>query len=308
MHSSPRGDLGRTAPAARRADLTARPCRRRSVSAPPSRRRPRSPQPSRAARSTGRLPRAPVARPRSAPAGGNRGIYGGGQVHPRQFAGRPTGHRGRCVAAHDAYAGAGCATPTITPGSPGSGCCRGSPGCGCRRRGAGGERVRRGGAGAGGAGGAAGGDRSGAGAGARTARRARHRLTGRAKSRSGRGIDLRRGHLGARHHGHPLRRRRPLASAADREGVRRTLVTVLDRVPHQVGAEVSRQYAALQAAGLGDIRASPSPSCPSPRAAAAGCCRPPPSPPCGPGSPSTHRIRTPVPSPPPARPPGRSPR
>ncbi|GAA0509647.1 dynamin family protein [Streptomyces antimycoticus] len=33
-----------------------------------------------------------------------------------------------------------------------------------------------------------------------------------------------------------------------------TLVTVLDRVPHQVGAEVSRQYAALlTAAGLGDI-------------------------------------------------------
>ncbi len=80
-----------------------------------------------------------------------------------------------------------------------------------------------------------------------------------------------------------------------------TLVTVLDRVPHQVVAEVSRQYGALLTkAGLGDVPGSPSPNCPSPPGAA-GCCRPAPWRRCGPGSRTGRRTSGPGTTPWPVR-------
>lgn len=74
---------------------------------------------------------------------------------------------------------------------------------------------------------------------------------------------------------------------------RATLITVLDRVPHQVLAEVSRQYGALLTkAGLGDVPRFTVPELPE-SAGGAGCCRPAPSPRCSPGSPTTHRTPPP---------------
>ncbi|GDY83340.1 hypothetical protein SAVCW2_25390 [Streptomyces avermitilis] len=72
-----------------------------------------------------------------------------------------------------------------------------------------------------------------------------------------------------------------------------TLVTVLDRVPHQVVSEVSRQYGALLAkAGLGDVPRFTVPELPE-SAWGGGFFRPPRWRPCGPGSSS--RCRTPPP-------------
>lgn len=76
-----------------------------------------------------------------------------------------------------------------------------------------------------------------------------------------------------------------------------TLITVLDRVPHQVLAEVSRQYAALLTrAGLGDVPRFTVPELPEsaggggllPASAVA---------PSSPGSPTTRRIRPPASTP-----------
>ena len=64
-----------------------------------------------------------------------------------------------------------------------------------------------------------------------------------------------------------------------------TLVTVLDRVPHQVVAEVSRQYGALLTkAGLGDVPRFTVPELPESARRRRAAARPPPSPRCAPGS------------------------
>ncbi|CAM5228945.1 hypothetical protein STENM223S_00189 [Streptomyces tendae] len=81
-----------------------------------------------------------------------------------------------------------------------------------------------------------------------------------------------------------------------------TLVTVLDRVPHQVVSEVSRQYAALLTkAGLGDVPRFTVPELPE-SAWAGACCRPAPWRRCEPGSSTGPRNSTPGTAPWPVRP------
>ncbi len=87
-----------------------------------------------------------------------------------------------------------------------------------------------------------------------------------------------------------------------------TLATVLDRVPHQMAAEITTQYGLLlDRAGLGRIPCFTIPELPN-RGADPGCCPSPPSADCATGCRSTHRTPTPGTQPPAAPPTGHSPR
>ena len=245
------GDLGRTASAARRTLRPARPCRRRTLPAAPGGGSTRACQPRRTARTARRLSGAPVERTRSTPARRHRRIdrrrasppwstplWGGGSAR-RACCGRRPARRCSCATRRTITGSAGCA---YCPTSRACGCPIRSPATTCSRSASDGERVLR----------------------IETA------------DTLPRGLAL----LDAPDIDSLVADNRVLAAelicAADiwvmvttaaryadavpwhllrtAKEHNATLVTVLDRVPHQVVSEVSRQYGALLAkAGLGDV-------------------------------------------------------
>lgn len=74
-----------------------------------------------------------------------------------------------------------------------------------------------------------------------------------------------------------------------------TLVTVLDRVPHQIATDISGRYAELlQRAGLGHVPRFTIPELPESAGGGAGCCPPRPSRRCGAGWSGTPRTPSPA--------------